>query len=396
MLDWSHEGLQDQLDSLVDTTQLIFVHPHCHQQNRVVHFLINQDNSIYICFEGHNLTIDELNSQISSYLNGVSLDQIKMIIIDECDRADQTEFNLFLKSFTDTYRGIRIAVVSRFVAHNLLEDEEFRNRSQFMPVSEEFMLYDYARRDNNSTLVEVRAFGSGRVHVNGRLIDNWDGILPRRLFFYFADRGMVARNSIFETFWPDLPKREATNVFHVTKRKVTDVLGTSFTKFGNGFYRIAPEIELSYDVIHFTELVQQSIVKADSSAIELLENAIALYRAPFLNSEQDYDTPWVEKRQSELREMYGEAMAMLAGHKLNVGLKEQALGYYLSALSILNHREEIVEKVMEIYQERNQLTDALELYDWIKDNLNSDYGIEPNDSLQKLVEIIKQALDKQN
>jgi len=394
MPDWSDERLQDQLDSFADTTQIIFVHPHCSQQNRVVHFLINQDNSTYLRFEGQNLTVNDLHTQFSSHLKDSSLDNVTTMIIDECDRAKPSELNAFLRECVNNYKGKRIAVVSRIVAYDFLQDEQYRKCSQFIPVNEDLMLYDYAQRDNNSTLVEVRAFGSGHVHVNGRPVDNWDGILPRRLFFYFADRGMVTRADIFKTFWEDLSKREATNVFHVTKRKVTDVIGESFTKFGNGFYRISPSIELSYDVVRFTEFIQNSIVNSDTDAIELLENAIELYRAPFLNSEQDYETSWVEKRQSEIHEMYGEALSILAGHKLNAGLTEQALGHYLNALKILNHREEIVEKVMMIYQERNQLNDALELYDWIENNLQSDYGIDPNSALKTLADEIRQALNK--
>ena len=393
MLDWSNERLQEQFDSLADTTQIIFAHPHCNQQNLVVHFLINLDYAIYIRFEGESLTVRDLQSQVTSHFESSSLDRIDMIIIDECDRADQSDFDTFLKLFADEHKNTRIAVISRVVAHNLLLDEQFRKRSQFLPVNEDLMLYDYALRDSNTTLVEVRAFGSGQVHVNGRIIDNWDGILPRRLFFYFADRGMVTRKDIFDTFWFNLPKREATNVFHVTKRKVTDVIGKPFTKFGNGFYRIAPDIELSYDVIRFTDYIQHSIIKADTSAVQLLENAIALYRAPFLNSLNDSNAPWIEKRQDEVHEMYGEAMSMLAGHKLSAGQEDQALGHYLTALKILNHREEIVETVMGIYQERNQLKDALELYDWIEDNLQSDYGINPNKTLQELANKIKQAIN---
>jgi two-component SAPR family response regulator len=309
-------------------------------------------------------------------------------------KTQSSHTHIFLKLFADEQKGKRIAVTSRVIAHELLEDEQFRQRSQFIPVNEELMLYDYAQRDSKNTLVEVRSFGNGHVHVDGRPVENWDGVLPRRLFFYFADRGMVTRNDIFQTFWPNLPKREATNVFHVTKRKVTDVIGKPFTKFGNGFYRIAPEIQLSYDVIHFTELIQSSIIKADIAAIESLENALTLYRAPFLSSE--YNTPWIEKRQKEIHEMCGEAMSILAGHQLNAGNEEQALGHYLSALKILNHREEIVEKVMGIYQERDQLRDALDLYDWIENNLQSDYGIQPNASLKELAHQIKKAIDNAN
>ena len=40
---------------------------------------------------------------------------------------------------------------------------------------------------------------------------------------------MVTRDEIFETFWPGLPTKEATNVFHVTKRKISERLGYELT-----------------------------------------------------------------------------------------------------------------------------------------------------------------------
>ena len=36
---------------------------------------------------------------------------------------------------------------------------------------------------------------------------------------------MATRDDIFNTFWPSLSIKEATNVFHVTKRKVNEILG---------------------------------------------------------------------------------------------------------------------------------------------------------------------------
>src|SRR5258708_1602005 len=64
--------------------------------------------------------------------------------------------------------------------------------------------------------IEVYGFGNGKVFVDGLPVETWDGPLPRNLFFYFIDHPLVTRDDVFETFWPDLNTKEATNVFHAT------------------------------------------------------------------------------------------------------------------------------------------------------------------------------------
>lgn len=390
MLKWSPQLLRDQLASLADTTQVIFIHPQYYHQNRVVHYLTKLDNITYIRFEGESLNVDELQTQVSANLSRELSDSVELIILDECDRANTIAFSKFLRQFADEHDH-RIAVISRTIVYDLITDDEFRVRCQFVPVDEDFMLFDYAQRDRSTALVEVRAFGSGRVHVNGRPIDHWDGILPRRLFFYLADRGMATRNDIFDTFWPNLNKSEATNVFHVTKRKITDIIGESFTKFGGGFYRVSPQIEFYYDVVHFSNYIQKGLMADGSDAIDLLENAVAFCRSPFLNSSEDQDTPWIGKRREEINEMFAEALSTLANHKLTQGDEENALGNYLKALKILNYREEIAEKVMRIYQKNEQYTDALQLYEWVKQNLQDNFDIEPGQELQELARSIQES-----
>ncbi|MFQ3674014.1 MAG: hypothetical protein SNJ83_10505, partial [Aggregatilineales bacterium] len=65
--------------------------------------------------------------------------------------------------------------------------------------------------------LEVYAFGQGLALINGHEMVNWDGALPRQMFYYFLDHPLVTRDEIFKVFWPQLPVKEATNVFHVTK-----------------------------------------------------------------------------------------------------------------------------------------------------------------------------------
>src|SRR6185295_16856224 len=106
--------------------------------------------------------------------------------------------------------------------------------------------------------IEVYAFGSGVVRVNGLPVDTWDGPLPRNLFYYFVDHPMVTRDEIFETFWPDLNTKEATNVFHVTKRKISERLGFDLTTYAGGFYYHSTKINLQYDVAVFDALIEEA------------------------------------------------------------------------------------------------------------------------------------------
>src|SRR5204863_8076031 len=143
----------------------------------------------------------------------------------------------------------------------------------------------------------VYGLGPGQALINGKRIDQWDGLLPRSLFFYFVDRGMITRDEIFQTFWPTLSIREATNVFHVTKRKISEILGFDLTVYWSGFYRISPDIDLHYDVIKFAENVQNSVIADDDEASPLLQHAIYLYRGLFLST---IEMPWSIARRNEL------------------------------------------------------------------------------------------------
>src|SRR5258708_5093347 len=156
--------------------------------------------------------------------------------------------------------------------------------------------------------LEVYGFGTGHVYIDGLPIETWDGPLPRNLFFYFIDHPMITRDEIFETFWPSLATREATNVFHVTKRKVSERLGYELTTYSGGFYRLSDELQLHYDVANFER--DAAISRDDSSAaMPSLCQAVHLYHHEFLHTN---DMPWISQRREQLQLGYAEALISLA------------------------------------------------------------------------------------
>jgi len=105
--------------------------------------------------------------------------------------------------------------------------------------------------------------GRGYAYINGNSIDEWDGPLPRSVFFYFVDHPLMTRDEILETFWPEVGKQEATNVFHVTKLKITERIGFEMTVYSSGFYRPSKDMIFHYDVAQFEGEIKEAIKRED-------------------------------------------------------------------------------------------------------------------------------------
>jgi two-component SAPR family response regulator len=274
---------------------------------------------------------------------------------------------------------------------SLLRSEYLAGQVALLPTDEQRMLVDYVHPEPGKTFLEVRAFGQGQVWVSGEPITRWEGYLPRALFFFFVDRAMTTRDEIFQTFWPNLSAREATNVFHVTKRKISEILGVSLTVYGSGFYRISPDIDLHYDVVNFQEAVQHAEISEDEEAERLYKIAIDLYREEFLSS---IPAEWAVRRREEMRTTYTEALIGLARIYENSGKLEQALGHYLRASAVSSGREDLTRSIMQMYVDLGQPYLALDTYKRLEAILKRRFGVSPDPQTKQLMQNIKASLKK--
>jgi DNA-binding SARP family transcriptional activator len=381
-----------QFDSLEEKTRLVVMQPNFSAQHAVLMRMLNQPGCVYVRLQGNNLSAESVHHQIkealSSQTGDQSLKSVEQLILDEYDRAS-TDADGLLQTLVNEMKVGQVVILGRRVPYTVLENQQLRDCTQFVPSERAVMLWDYARReDENVSLLEVRALGSGRVHLNGRPVDNWDGVLPRSLFFYLVDRGMTTRSDIFDTFWPNLSTREATNVFHVTKRKISEVLGMDLTVYWSGFYHIAPQIELSYDAALFSSTVQDSAVVSNEEAVALLQQALSLYRGDYLTS---IDMPWATKRRTELRQTYGEALVALAKSTERLGDVRRALGLYLRAATTNRNREDLALNIMRLFQDLDMPQDALTVYSLLEQQLKQDLGVSPAPQLQDLASTLRGA-----
>jgi DNA-binding SARP family transcriptional activator len=230
--------------------------------------------------------------------------------------------------------------------------------------------------------LEVYGLAGGNVYVNGLPITTWNGPLTKNLFYYFVDHPMVTRDEIFATFWPDLPRKEATNVFHVTKRKVSEQLGFELTRYTSAFYLPSGAMEVHYDVRTFETLLETASFEEDAltEVPPAWYRAIYIYRTPFLPR---LAMPWVEQRRQEIKQAYTGALIAIARIFKARHEVDTAITYYVRALREYPEREDLHRELMGLYASYGHLDKAVEQYKMLTSILKRGLNITPSKVTQQ-------------
>ncbi|MCC7206511.1 MAG: bacterial transcriptional activator domain-containing protein [Anaerolineae bacterium] len=300
----------------------------------------------------------------------------RLVVLDNLDNLERsTDAKRFFEHLVRSLpRGMQLVVSGRYLDY--MAWFPLVSAGLAYPLGEEQTL-DGGILDPNkpeSPHLEVYALSGGNVFVNGLPLTTWDGPLPRNLFYFFVDHPMVTRDEIFETFWPDLPTKEATNVFHVTKRKISERLGYELTAYAGGFYRPSGQLNVHYDVARFETVVEDSKLLPPTDPAEW-HRAIRLYRSPFLNR---IEMPWIIRRREALRLSYAEALIGLGRLYRSLNEKEHAISFFLRALREVPQREDIHRDLMTLYHERGETDKAIGQYRLLATTLERTLGITPS------------------
>ena len=319
-----------------------------------------------------------------------------ILFIDELDRvAMDADFNQFIRALVEALpKNVQIAFSSRLLTYQPWYDMVARGDAIVLGTDQRKDDMMFTVESSPKPQLEVYAFGRGHALANGMPITNWDGALPRNLFFFFMDHPLVTRDEIFQTFWPDLSVKEATNVFHVTKRKITERISMKITDNGNyeltqynsGFYMPGDKVVRHYDVGDFQEAVDKALVAgSEKEEVALLSRAIDIYKAPFL---QTIEMKWVVQRRDTLRQLYAQALIGMARIYNRRGEDQRAIGFFTRALKETPEREDIHRQVMHLYQKLGMPDDALMQYRKLEQVLSDTLRISPSRETRELYEQI--------
>ncbi len=339
---------------------------------------------------------NELAAALAKDLAGYSSEPL-VLFIDEVDRLPlDNGFRKFMNALVPLLPdNVQIAVSSRLLTHQPWYDMVARGDA--IVLGTEYRKDDvmFTVESTPKPQLEVYTLGRGYALVNGQSITNWDGALPRNLFFYFVDHPLVTRDEIFQTFWPGLSVKEATNVFHVTKRKISerismkvgDATSYELTQYNGGFYLPSDKVVRHYDVGDFESSVERALMTGDEREEEaLLTRAIELYKAPFL---QTIEMKWVVERRSQLRQQYAQALISMGRICKRREEDQRALGYFIRALKETPEREDIHREVMLTYLKLNMVEDARMQYERLEQILKETLDINPSRETRDLYKLIE-------
>lgn len=392
MLDFLQELIRQQIESLNDQVRFVFIQPAYTAQNTLLTMFLNEPNCVYAAMHGEFIGLVELQQNLdralAQQIPSAEWSDIRILLINDTDLIQDSALETVLERLLP-HKDLRVLLLGRGIPEFVFTNTALQPHLHVIPHEPALMFPDYMTGRSDKTLLEVRALGRGHVLLKGKPVTNWDGELPHDLFFFLVDRGMTTRAQIFETFWPDLPPNEATNVFHVTKRKINEVLGVDLTQYTGGFYRIAPEIELMYDVSLFTEMLQGAAVEQKAASQKLLSHAIWLYRGEFLGSVQSPTLAWAQRRRTELSQQYGEALMQYGKMLEAAGDSHAALGLYIRSSAYNPQREDLAGLIMGLYRDMGMHADALATYDRIEKNIADTLGISPAQWLQDMAANIR-------
>ena len=340
-------------------------------------------------------TAVELGEALAADLGALGLERV-VLYLDELDRIPQDEeFRQFMNALiAGLPDNAQLAVNSRLLTYDPWIS--WVNRDELVVLGTEHRSSNllFTKENTLKPQLEVYAFGRGHAVSNGREISSWDGALPRNLFFYFIDNPLVTRDQIFEIFWPKLSVRDATNVFHVTKRKITERISIhvddgknyELTNYSTGFYVPSDKIVRHYDVADFEQAMEGALLSNDPHERELLyRHAIAIYKAPFLHPVK---LPWVEARRNQMKSLFAEALIGMARLKTDQGSWEEALGFYARALKEVPQREDIHRGAMQMYIKLGRNADAQQQFTLLERLLKRKLGVKPSGETQELLKLI--------
>lgn len=295
-----------------------------------------------------------------------------LLILDEYDRSDRAdEVQLFIENVSallppHAHLVINSRTLPRLPWVSMIAQGRAVMLRDDTVIDNFFYDRDYYTR--RSGTMEVFALGQGFVMSNNTPIENWEGHLPRLLFFFALDKPIVTRSEICQAFWPDLEADQAVNVFHVTKRRLHKALDADVLVHRDGYYRINPDLPIYYDAMEFVDLLMQARQNDDSSVrMKAWQRVSELYRGPFLLG---HDERWINARRVEFRDGYLEAMTGLAGLQRAAGDPESALATLQKAVDADLRRNDIHKDIMSLFAEMGRHAEATEYFQKLEQTMD--------------------------
>lgn len=237
-----------------------------------------------------------------------------------------------------------------------------------------------------AAVLEVRLLGEFEVRVDGLRVDRWRGQKgPAVLRFLLArPRRACARDALIEEFWPDVAPEVARNRLQVAvsglRRSLRDLTRCEVVAFGDGEYRIHPDIRVDLDVDRFEAALRRAGIASGSGttdhALEAYREAIEAYRGDFA-ADAPFETWTLVPRECH-RLSYVDALDAICRLQLEAGRLDEAITTGQRMLETDPCREDAHRLLMDCYRRLGRAHQVARQYELCVRVLRARLDVEPD------------------
>lgn len=254
--------------------------------------------------------------------------------------------------------------------------------------------------------MQVRLFGAPTVILAGGLEANLSSDKARGLLAYLAVEAGQAhrREKLAGLLWPGYTESSARTNLRRALADLRQAIGdhqatppyllvTQDTLQFNAASAASVDVSTFTGLVHSTSLLAPTHGPGSQSTVSSLEQAVALYRAPFLDGFSIPDSPefdeWALLTREQLNRLMLDAMRGLADAYRAEGEPARALPYAWRQVDMDPWQESAHRQVMQLLALSGQRAAALAQYESCRRVLAADLNIEPSEQTRQLAERIR-------
>jgi ATP/maltotriose-dependent transcriptional regulator MalT/DNA-binding SARP family transcriptional activator len=252
--------------------------------------------------------------------------------------------------------------------------------------------------------LEISTLGGFTVHRDGRhpvAEDEWHGHMPKLLLKSLIVHGAtdVPKEVLIEDLWPDTEPAAAMQRFKVTLHRLRSALESridrrfrwAYVRLKDHLVSLDPELcRIDVQQLEQCSAALQTLRPGedDERVLALCRQAHGIYRGDLL-PEEPY-IPWVEAKRNALRETHVDILGRMAGLLEARGQTEEVVEVLAAIIEAAPAREDVLRRLMILYQIRGQRLLALQTYEKFRDFLSSDLDTAPDPATTQLYRRLQQ------
>ena len=244
--------------------------------------------------------------------------------------------------------------------------------------------------------LRITCFGRFEVWRGGEQVDlcqNRNGQAVLR-YLIASPRRRASMDVLMEALWPEDEPGVARHKLHVAVSALRRALnngfdcpkGSGYLLYDGGTYRLNPAVEVTVDADELMALFRAGQRASGAETVPYYEAACALYRGPFLPD--DVYADWSAMRAEQLEQAYLAMCASLAGHCLEAGRYDAAVGWASACLEGNRCDEAAYRLLMRAHAAAGRRAEAMRQYRRCERVLADELGVQPLPETTALAETI--------